>query len=676
MRGALSVILLPFFLLFLNTNTYAKGTALDLKSQGAIKADTVQLKEYFEKAYRFLQKDLDSCWHYSENLLELSNNTDNSWGRAYAYSVQAAYFLQKRKLELAFEKSKLAENEAIKANDFTQLSFIYNLKGMYSHALNDSESAIENFIHALNNAELAKDYLRVSLIAGNIGFAHLENNNIHEAGEYYDIMNGIVDTMDNLKIKAYSSGITGLLHMKKNEPDKALKKYMYSIQTANEIGDVYNGAYTKIFLGELLLQEKDFQKAEVYFKEALLDFKNLGNIEHRLDAYISIIKFYNEIDNYEKSVSYGDEAFSLVEQNQSSDIKMQFFKELATAHANRGDYNRAYNYYKEYKTWADSIFTLQKAMKMLELDSNHKLETRDLNIQLLNRIQEENRVELKQKNLTNIISFLCLLLISIISINLWNNNRRKENYNSILEQEVNERTNDLRQINLRLVNSNEELERFAYITSHDLKEPIRNINSFAELANRSVKLKDEKGIVKNLSYVKSNAKQMYGLIEDVLNYSKLETNLEFKEVDLNQTLLDAKRSISTLIDEKKAVIVANELPIILGSEFQLFQLFKNLIENGIKYNDDASARIDIIHIENPTINILKFVDNGIGIDTKYHDEIFTMFKRLHTKSEYMGSGLGLATVKKIVNNLNGTIQLDSQVGKGSVFIVTLPKLKS
>lgn len=225
-----------------------------------------------------------------------------------------------------------------------------------------------------------------------------------------------------------------------------------------------------------------------------------------------------------------------------------------------------------------------------------------------------------------------------------------------------------------LLNSNQELERFAYIASHDLKTPLNNIISFSLLLEEELKDFDNENAQQYFQFIKDGSSKMNNLIVDVLEYSKMSSKETKKvEINLKELIESIMTDISEYINHRKATItIHNELGVIHSNTAQMYLLFKNLIENGIKYNQSTHPKIEISSTQEKEQVIFEIKDNGIGIDPKYHKNIFQMFTRLHTNREYDGTGLGLALCKKIVNGLNGKIELVSESGEGSKFIISLP----
>lgn len=226
-----------------------------------------------------------------------------------------------------------------------------------------------------------------------------------------------------------------------------------------------------------------------------------------------------------------------------------------------------------------------------------------------------------------------------------------------------------------LTKSNQELERFAHIASHDLKTPLNNIISFSMLLEKELNASENEQAKEYFQFIKKGSYKMNELIKEVLEYSKIShTESDEEPVDLNKVINSIKLSISDFIKEKNSkVIVLNQLPLLKASKTKMHLLFKNLIENGLKYNHSIQAVVEIKSILNKDRVDIFIIDNGIGIESKYHDKVFEMFTRLHRETEFEGTGLGLALCKKIVQGMEGEVRLESQQGHGTSIQISLPK---
>ncbi|MDH5716262.1 MAG: ATP-binding protein [Spirochaetia bacterium] len=225
-----------------------------------------------------------------------------------------------------------------------------------------------------------------------------------------------------------------------------------------------------------------------------------------------------------------------------------------------------------------------------------------------------------------------------------------------------------------LKRSNVDLEQYAYIVSHDLKEPLRMIYSYLELIGKKTENKFDKKLTDYLNFAIEGAKRMDELINGMLSYSRVGFYPKrLSSVDLNEIINLVKTDLSSRIKESEIQIEHIKLPQISGDSIQIRQLFQNLISNAIKFRKNKNGRIQITYKENKNEKIFCVEDNGIGFEPKFHEKIFTMFQRLHAKDKYEGTGIGLAICKKIVENHGGKIWAESEPGNFTRFFFTLQK---
>ncbi len=226
-----------------------------------------------------------------------------------------------------------------------------------------------------------------------------------------------------------------------------------------------------------------------------------------------------------------------------------------------------------------------------------------------------------------------------------------------------------------LARSNADLEQFAYISSHDLQEPLRTIVSYLQLLENRYKNKIDKEADEYLNFAVDGAKRMHILINDLLTYSRIGTTSKvFSKVDFRKVIEIVLTNLDKTIHDCKArIVVENEMPVVLADQMQITQLFQNLIENAIKYRTEGKPPLISISAKQKQENwIVAVSDNGIGIAKEYLERIFVIFQRLHTREKYSGTGIGLALCKKITEHHKGTIWAESDGKSGSVFFFTIP----
>ena len=237
--------------------------------------------------------------------------------------------------------------------------------------------------------------------------------------------------------------------------------------------------------------------------------------------------------------------------------------------------------------------------------------------------------------------------------------------NEELEQRVKDRTTDLQR-------SNEELEQFAYVASHDLQEPLRMIVSYLQLLERRYGEKLDAEGRQFMDFAVDGGRRMQTLIQDLLAFSRVGTRTKpFQPVDLGHALAGALANLQVVIGETGATITHDTLPTVTGDATQLTLLLQNLISNAIKFRGKEPPKIHVSCERGAHEWHFGVRDNGIGIEPQYFDRIFVIFKRLHSREKYPGTGIGLAVCKKIVGRHGGQISVESEPGKGSAFSFTI-----
>jgi signal transduction histidine kinase len=256
-----------------------------------------------------------------------------------------------------------------------------------------------------------------------------------------------------------------------------------------------------------------------------------------------------------------------------------------------------------------------------------------------------------------------------------------------LEQKVEERTRELREMNKALETSNAELQQYAFLASHDLQEPLRKITTFSRIVWDKF-LADRPGAEEYLAKIISSSERMRKLINDLLNYSRLSNDALFVSTDLNDLVKDVETDLELSIKEKGARLEVGPLPKADVIPGQMRQVFQNLLSNALKFSRQdippvieiwaervAEMKLDSTPESNGHFVRIYIRDNGIGFNEIYLDRIFTIFQRLHSRHEYEGTGIGLALVKKIVDRHNGVLGAQSAEGAGSTFTLVLPLIQ-
>lgn len=314
-----------------------------------------------------------------------------------------------------------------------------------------------------------------------------------------------------------------------------------------------------------------------------------------------------------------------------------------------------------------------------------EIQYRDARYETLLSIRKEARLTFWISGITSALLLIGMLVMARLNIiNEGKLRKSLEQQNERLAEQVSIRTKELTTYSEELTRSNRELEDFAFVASHDLQEPLRKIRAFGDrLMSTYGESLDGKG-VDYITRMKMAAERMSNLINDLLEFSRITTRgKEFKEVELDKLMSDILGDLEIAIDESKCQINIDLLPVVQGDKGQMYQLFLNLLSNAIKFRKAQTAPVIEVKYQHKEVqdeltdqtmewHVITISDNGIGFEQEFADKIFIPFQRLHGRTEYKGTGIGLAVCRRIVERHGGNISACSELNVGTVFTVTIP----
>ena len=616
----------------------------------------------------YTRVDLDTSMIYAQQALDLSEQLKYTKGKGKVIGMFAIIHFYRGNNEPALQYGKEALEFAESINDKHTILKVSNaLSAIYS-AMDRKDKSIIYLQQVYNAAEELKDSLYMMFSLNNLATLHKEENNIEESSKYYkEISTFKVHDKRSLIFKTYYYFGSGSYYSGIKDYNQAIKYFLKGIPIAEKDNNLFGLAALHNALGVAYKQINQIEAAEYNFSKAIKVFTKIGAKEAYLSAYIELSDLYNEKGDYAEAVNSGTLGLMTAREMNNLPGLAKLSLVLAKAYESLGQIPLALQYQKEHKTWSDSLAILAKDEIVLRMESEYQ-------VNLLEEQQVTNAAVIKQEKQKNYTFLLLLLLATISTLFFWNNFRSKEVYSKDLEKKVEERTKELKLSNEELTVANSELERFAFVSAHDLKEHIRNIGSYSGLLKKSSLThgqKDEKS-KSYFSVLESSTEAMSQMVDDILKYVSIEDDSSKEIVNLNSILKEVEAELAIDTENVSGGIVAENLPSVWANRKQIYFLFREVIENGFKFNKSDKPKVEISHRKKNGIHHIDIADNGIGISQEYAEQVFTMFTRLNGRSDYKGTGLGLSLVKKIINNMGGAVSISEGKNGGSKVHLKLP----
>lgn len=613
--------------------------------------------EYYEKNLRIARANADT----EKIVLSLLGLSDV---QVQQNEFNAALELSSEALALMIQESP--ENDSLKAEVFHQLSKVYLKKQDYTKILEFSQPVleisrrlgdVEKELTALNNIAIVRgvqsDYKTAMQLlleayekSSQIHFRHSIANCLVNIGTIYAHLFNYEDALDRYRtvLSDYKDVLSNHTHiiinnnvgniyfsteqlqLAKDHFEKALhlsKEAHYKEMIAHTLAQL---SRTCIAMGRLDEAREDAARAQQMIEE--LGGKVSGKQINLLN--LSQISYHDR--EIEKAIRLAKHGIAVAGRMKDEATGIRGYKLLSDIYRDLKDYAKALRCYSMFAQVQTEYTNIQRSRQIIDLEIRYAIQEKQRKIEQLTRENE----------------YQALLL---------------------------EKSDQIEKQNVQLIQANEELRQFAYVASHDLKEPLRMIGSFTQLLYRYFgdKVDDDSKVF--FDYINEGVIRMNNLLDALLKYATIgKIQEESDRVNMNDVIEVCKSNLKLLIEETKSIVYAEHLPVVRSVQSLLVQLFQNLISNAIKFRKTDLRPVIIITAQEEEFEyIFQIKDNGIGIDPEHHERIFVIFQRLHTRTKYEGTGIGLAICYKIVQQLGGRIWVDSQLNDGASFYFTIPK---
>ncbi len=654
-------------------------------------------------------------------------NVTHAWDDPY-FDLSALSFVERNYLEKA-EACFIDNDLTVAMNLYERLifeitsqtskkvpPFIYYRIGEVNIELSNYQSAIENFSVIINNPNSSKELLAETLSSLGQAYSKLgENNLAHEyflkvielreevgnekdlVGDLYSLgslfyyQNNYEEALINYdktlviakkyKLTRYIYNATAALGATYEQLGKlaqSLKFNAEALRLAEKQNNVMWISYALHNFGSNYAVQNNHEKALEYFARSLSTKSDKDKFGKAGD-YIAIGKSYLELKNYSEAELNLEEALNLGTEIKAKARIADAYKILAQVYHETGEIKKENTCLHSYITVKDAMLNEEALKEIGERAKAYSMVKKENEIAFLKSekkiLEAEHRVS-RLKNTFWIIAFFSLGILVIILFFNWKKQRKMAHLLQEKHREIEDKNEKIEIQNKLLEQSNIELQNFAYVASHDLKEPLRMVNSFSGLLKRKYNdVLDDRG-QEYMYYITDAVDRMGILLDDLLDYSRVNTSNKSSElVKTGNVAAKVRMNLTPRLKEKSGDVLIHydKMPDIQGNKSQFGQLLQNLISNGLKFQNGKPPIVEVDCQERPKDFLFSVKDNGIGISKENQAKVFDMFTRLHTREQFEGTGIGLSTCKKIVDRHGGEIWVESEEGHGCTFFFTVSK---
>ncbi|MEN0004012.1 MAG: ATP-binding protein [Bacteroidota bacterium] len=631
------------------------------------------------RQFRSEKKMEEAVQHYYALLQEATHLGDTHLLAKANYALGRIHFKQQDHVGAIKHFNNYLELPLSVVED-KKLARVLNYLGDIYQVIGNYHRSVEYQLEALSYQEKAKDtngIMKTYYSLGSTFFYYLQQYD--KAEQFYQKAFDLAYSIGNENLIKYSMCALGSCFEKQNRLDKAEQFSRDALQMAKETNDtvVQISAYQN--MGTTLSLKGQFDEAEESLSQSI-------SLAEQLDHSWGIMvgKKYQgillkQIGQLKKAEKVLQESLELAVASNNMNQQIELNMQLAQLNEEQGNLIKAYEYTKAFQSLKDSTFDTELIDEIYALEFNGEIQRKTDQIEknevTIDQLEEQG----KNKQFRILVLWgsviTILLFAALIGFHYW---RQRHMYSKLQHTYdlLEEKKREIEEKNARLASVNTDLKQFTYAASHDLKAPLRTIHSFASLLRRRNRQHIDEDSQEYFEFIFGAVHRMQNLLTDLLDYAKLgNEQIPEKVVDLDQVANNSLFNLRNAIEQANAEVLLPEqpLPKVIGHQTQLMQVFQNLVGNAIKFHSDLPPLVKIDFQEKEEHYLFSIHDNGIGIPTGKQEQIFKMFARLNDSTIYEGTGIGLATCKKIIERHGGKIWVVSEPEHGSTFYFTLPR---
>ncbi|MBS1681059.1 MAG: tetratricopeptide repeat-containing sensor histidine kinase [Bacteroidetes bacterium] len=652
----------------------SKIDSLESKLKGKLN-DSLRVRTYIRLSNEYSNVNIKNAIEAAEQAVQLSEAKNLLWGKGYSYFYLASLYQASGDFSTSTKYNNLALNIAFQRKDSLSLASCYNNLGLNYYSFGKYDEAYFYYTQSYQLARLLKkDSLGMAIALHNIATVFKELGQYDRALDYLKLSQTISTAIKDRESKAYNYDEIGDIFRKKKLYDSALHALKYSIHVARELKmnvidlesrTLNNVARTYLDIG-------DNAKALHYYDTVHAIFEKTEDEFGLAQVDLGRAMVYMKEKKFDQALKLMESSAEVAKKTNAWSLGFECFKNLAALHEQKGDYKKALDYYKQFKSLEDSLFSQGMQAKLLQDQIRFETASKEDQIKALTKLEEMRKDEIKKQSLIRNILAVTMALTIFLLINVYRSGQRRVRINKLLmehQDEIKKRSIELEQLN-------EVKDKFFSIISHDLRSPMNALSAILDLMDQDrIKPEEFSRLNKELRKQFTHTKSLINNLLDwaLLQMDKLKTQPE--KFDLRTVVDDNFKMLASL--HLKEIIMLNKVaPGTFGwGDLNIVNLvLRNLILNGLKFTESGGT-IEVASREEGNDLVISIKDSGIGISPEVQALLFEKTSGYTTRgtANEKGTGLGLILSKEFVEKNGGRIWLESEVGKGSTFFFTIRK---
>jgi signal transduction histidine kinase len=634
--------------------------------------DSVRLRTQIKLSGLYQFHDYDRSLGHAQEAVAQAERMGQYWAKAESYRNLAYIYTLNGDYSTALKYDNIALQNATASGDSASITASYSYLGNDYYDIGEYDDAYFYFTQSYRLARATNDSLNMAIALHNVGRVFKELQEYDRALNHFALSLKISNQIGDKPGLPYYYDEFGDVMMRKGNYDSALSALSRALTLINELnlGELKPKTFSKI--ASSYLYKKDFDKAFAYYDSTQQLYDKTNNQYGKAEVCLGRGLVFLEQDKYDDAERYIEEGLSIARQLNARILEIECYRYLHTIWEKRGDFRRALDYFKRYKTLEDSLFSQEILHKLYRDQIRYETEARDMEIAALSQIDARQKDALKReefiRNILAVVFGLCMLLL----ITVYRSGQRRKEINKLLvkhQKEMETRSEELERLN-------QVKDKFFSIISHDLRSPINALSGILDVMARGGLSQTE--FAEHTKELRIRFNHTRTLLNNLLDWTLLQMDklsLQASRIDLSK-IIDENIQLLASLNAKQITLINNvrEEAIAFADSNTINLVFRNLITNAIKFTNDGGTVI-IDAREEDGHWLVSVQDNGIGISPEVQHMLFDKTSPYTTRgtANEKGTGLGLILCKEFVEKNGGKIWVESTLGKGSTFWLTIPK---